>query len=44
MIDEIRFNANGSAQKMGNELFGERWFRMDHVVRRWFGVSYIVQF
>src|ERR1700739_1956162 len=31
LIDEIRFNADGPAQKMGNEHLGERWLLMDHL-------------
>jgi hypothetical protein len=31
LIDEIRFNAYGSAQKMGNEHLGELRFLMDHL-------------
>ena len=27
LIDKIRFNADGPAQKMGNEQLGERWFK-----------------
>src|SRR5437667_1677602 len=34
LIDEIRLNADGPTQKMGNEHFGERWFLMDHTSGR----------
>jgi len=30
LIDQIRFNADVSAENMGNEHLGERWFLMDH--------------
>ncbi len=30
LIDEVCFDADGPAHKMGNEHLGERWFLMDH--------------
>ena len=30
LIHEVRFDADGPAQKMGNEHLGERWLLMDH--------------
>jgi Beta-lactamase len=30
LIHEVCFDANGPAQKMGNEHLGERWFLMEH--------------
>jgi hypothetical protein len=30
LIDEVCFDADRPAQKMGNEHLGERWFLMDH--------------
>jgi hypothetical protein len=30
LIDEVCFDADGPAKKMGNEHLGERWFLMDH--------------
>ena len=30
LIDEIGFDADGAAEKVGNEHLGERWFFMDH--------------
>src|ERR1700724_1981868 len=36
LIDEVRLDADGPSQKMGNEHPGERWLLMDHADNRRF--------
>src|ERR1700731_4798266 len=36
LIDEVRLDADGPRQKMGNENLGERWLPMDHADNRRF--------
>jgi hypothetical protein len=36
LIDEVRLDADGPSQKMGNEHPGERWLLFDHADNRRF--------